>query len=504
MTSSVTAAPPVRRPTIARSASTIALVLILTCQLMVILDATIVTIALPDIRNTLHFSSTSLSWVQNAYSLTFGGLLLLGARAGDILGRRRVFIVGIVLFTAASLLGGLAQSSEWLLAARAAQGVGAAIAAPSTLALLTSSFAEGPARMRAIGLYSAVTSGGASVGLVLGGVLTDWASWRWSLIINVPIGIVLVLLAPRYLPETERQPGRFDLAGAITSTVGMASLVYGFVRAASDGWSDPGTLVAFVAGVTLLALFVMVELRAAQPITPLRMFTSRERSSSYVARLLLVGGMFGMFFFMTQYLQGVRDYSALKAGFAFLPMTVALFAMVRTVPKYIARIGAKQLMVVGVGLALVSMIWLSRITSHTQYFPGIVLPMFLLGLGMGVAFIPLTTASLAGVEPRDAGAASGLVNVMQQVGGALGLGILVTVFGTAKSNAAHHPVAGLSPVAEQHHETAHAIAAAFTGSAVFLALTFAVIVFAIRVRPAPVEAAAAMTPAEATEATEAV
>jgi EmrB/QacA subfamily drug resistance transporter len=502
MTSSLTAAPPARRANVARGASTIALALILTCQLMVILDATIVTIALPDIQNTLHFSPTSLSWVQNAYSLTFGGLLLLGARAGDILGRRRVLMAGIVLFTAASLLGGLAQSAEWLLAARAAQGVGAAIAAPSTLALLTSSFPEGPERMKAIGLYSAVSSGGASVGLVLGGMLTDWTSWRWSLFINVPIGVLLVLLAPRYLPETDRQPGRFDLAGAITSTLGMSLLVYGFVRAASDGWSNPLTVTAFVAGAALLALFVNVEMRASQPITPLRMFASRERSSSYVARLLLVGGMFGMFFFMTQFLQDVRNYSPLKAGFAFLPMTVALFAMVRIVPKIIARIGAKQLMVAGVGMAVISMIWLSRIGSSTQYWPEIVLPMFLLGLGMGVAFIPLTTASLAGVEPRDAGAASGLVNVMQQVGGALGLGILVTVFGTARHNAEHHPVAGLSAVTQQHHETAHAIAAVFTGSAVFMALTFLVIVFAIRVRPPRVEAAAAITPAEAEEAVE--
>jgi EmrB/QacA subfamily drug resistance transporter len=499
MTSSLTAAPLARRAPV-RGASTIALALILTCQLMVILDATIVTIALPDIRADLHFSATSLSWVQNAYSLTFGGLLLLGARAGDILGRRRVLIAGIVLFTAASFVGGLAHSAEWLLAARAAQGVGAAIAAPSTLALLTSSFPEGPARLRAIGLYSAVSAGGASVGLVLGGMLTDWASWRWSLFINVPIGIALVLLAPRYLPETEGQPGRFDLAGAITSTLGMSAVVYGFVRAASDGWGDTFTVGAFVAGAALLTAFVLVEMRATQPITPLRMFASRERSGSYITRLLLVGGMFGMFFFMTQFLQGVRDYSPIKAGVAFLPMTVALFAMVRVVPKVIARIGAKQLMVVGAGLALLSMVWLSRMTADTQYWPEIVVPMFLLGLGMGIAFIPLTTASLAGVEPRDAGAASGLVNVMQQVGGALGLGILVTVFGTAKRDADHHPVAGLSPVAQQHHETAHAIASAFTGSAVFLALAFVVIILAIRVRPPRVEAAVAMSRAEAVEA----
>ncbi|GAA2760895.1 MFS transporter [Actinopolymorpha rutila] len=462
-----------------RHATTFALVLILACQLMIILDATIVTIALPTISGSLHFSPTNLSWVQNIYSLAFGGLLLLGARAGDLLGRRRVFVAGITVFTLASFLGGLAVSAEWLLAARAAQGIGAAIAAPSTLALLTSSFPEGPQRLRAIGLYSAVSSGGASVGLVLGGILTDWVSWRWSLFINIPIGVAIILLAPRFLPETERRQGHFDLAGAVTSTLGMSSVVYGLVRAASDGWSDTVTLVAFVLGAALLAAFVRTERRAEHPITPLRLFADRERSASYVARLLLVGGMFGMFFFLTQYLQGVRDYSPVKAGFAFLPMTVGLFAMVRIVPRLVPRLGGRRLMIVGTAVALTSMAFLSRLSSTSQYFPHIVVPMVFLGLGIGIVFIPLTTASLAGVEPRDAGAASGLVNVTQQVGGALGLGILVTLFGTASRHAAGHPV-GASPLAVQHHTLAEAIATAFTGSTVFLALTLAVIVIAIR------------------------
>jgi EmrB/QacA subfamily drug resistance transporter len=480
---------PVRRRSVRPSRSSIGaalvLVVILTGQLMIMLDATIVTIALPKISDSLHFSPTSLSWVQNAYTLTFGGLLLLGARAGDILGRRRMFMVGIGLFTLTSLLGGLAQSSGELLAARAAQGIGAAIAAPSTLALLTSRFTEGPDRLRAFGLYGAVSSGGASVGLVAGGVLTDWLSWRWGLFINVPIGIALILLTPRYLPETPRQPGRFDLAGAVTSTLGMASLVYGFVRAASDGWGDTGTALSFIVGVALLAMFVMVELRAEQPITPLHLFASRQRSASYVARLLLVGGMFGMFFFLTQYLQLVRDYSPLKAGFAFLPMTVALFASVRTVPKLIPRVGGMRFLLSGIALGLLSMVWLTRISAGTQYFPSIVVPMTLLGLGLGVAMIPLTNMAMVGVEPRDAGAASGLVNVMQQVGGSLGLGLLVTVFGTASRSAAKHPLPGVSAHVERHHELAHAIAMAFTGSAIFLACTLAVIVFAARVRPAP-------------------
>jgi MFS family permease len=237
MTSTSLARTPVReQPSISRAGSALVLAVILAGQLMIMLDATIVTIALPKIRGTLGFSSTSLSWVQNAYTLTFGGFLLLGARAGDILGRRRMFMIGIGVFTLSSLLGGLAQTGSELLTARAVQGIGAAIAAPSTLALLTSRFTEGPDRLRAIGLYGAVSSGGASVGLVAGGMLTDWLSWRWGLFINVPIGIALILLSPRYLPETPRQPGRFDLAGAVTSTLGMASLVYGFVRATRARW----------------------------------------------------------------------------------------------------------------------------------------------------------------------------------------------------------------------------------------------------------------------------
>ncbi len=314
-------------------------------------------------------------------------------------------------------------------------------------------------------------------------MLTDWVSWRWALFVNVPIGLALMWLAPRHLPETKRRYGRFDLAGAITSTFGISALVYGFVRAASNGWSDPLTRGAFIVGLALLAIFLVVELRAEQPITPLRLFASRERSGSYLARLLLVGGMFGMFFFLTQFLQGVRGYSPLEAGIAFLPMTIALFAMVRIVPRLIPRLGGKRLMVGGASVALASMAWLSRISASSDYLPDIVVPMLLLGLGIGVAFIPLTVASLAGVDPRDAGAASGLVNVTQQVGGALGLGILVTMFGTASRHAAEHPNPGSSEVAQQHDQLAHAIAVAFTGSAVFLALTFAVIVVAIRSKP---------------------
>ena len=407
------------------------LAIILGCYLMVVLDASVVITALPDIRTDLGFSPASLSWVQNIYALAFGGLLLLGARAGDLLGRRQVFVIGITIFTAASMLGGLAQSETWLLAARAIQGVGAAIAAPSTLALLTISFPEGSERTRAIALYSAVASAGASIGLILGGMLTTWISWRWSLFINVPIGVVLVSLAPRYLPETERHTGEFDIGGAATSTLGMSALVYGLVRAAETSWGDSVVLISFAVAAAMLAAFVAIEKRARQPITPLRLFKSRERVGAYATRLLMVGAMFGMFFYLTQFLQGAEGYSALKAGLAFLPVTLTIFAMVKVVPKLLGRVGPFRVLIGGLALALIGLLWLSRITAGTDYWTGIALPMLLVGGGMGLAFTPLTQAAMQGVDNHDAGAASGLVNVFQQLGSTIGIGVLVTVFAAA-------------------------------------------------------------------------
>jgi EmrB/QacA subfamily drug resistance transporter len=407
------------------------LAIILGCYLMVVLDASVVITALPDIRTDLGFSPASLSWVQNIYALAFGGLLLLGARAGDLLGRRQVFIIGITIFTAASMLGGLAQSETWLLAARAIQGVGAAIAAPSTLALLTVSFPEGSERTRAIALYSAVASAGASIGLVLGGLLTSAISWRWSLFINVPIGVVLVSLAPRYLPETERHTGEFDLAGAATSTLGMSALVYGLVRAAETSWGDGVALISFAVAALMLAAFVTIEKRARQPITPLRLFADRERVGAYATRLLMVGAMFGMFFYLTQFLQGAEGFSALKAGLAFLPVTLTIFSMVKVVPKLLGRVGPFRVLIGGLALALVGLLWLSRISPSTDYWSGVALPMLLVGGGMGLAFTPLTQAAIQGVDHHDAGAASGLVNVFQQLGSTIGIGVLVTVFAAA-------------------------------------------------------------------------
>jgi EmrB/QacA subfamily drug resistance transporter len=445
------------------------LAIILGCYLMVVLDASVVITALPDIRLDLGFSPAGLSWVQNIYALAFGGLLLLGARMGDLLGRRQVFIGGITLFTVASMLGGLAQSETWLLAARALQGVGAAIAAPSTLALLTVSFPEGSERTRAIALYSAVASAGASIGLVLGGMLTSWISWRWSLFINVPIGIVLVSLAPRYLPETERHTGKFDLAGAATSTLGMSALVYGLVRAAETSWGDAVALGSFAAAALMLAAFVAIERRAPQPITPLRLFASRERVGAYAARLLMVGAMFGMFFYLTQFLQGAEGYSALKAGLSFLPVTVTIFAMVKVVPRLLGRIGPELTLVGGLVLALVGLLWLSPISTTTDYWTGIALPMLLIGGGMGLAFTPLTQAAIAGVDHHDAGAASGLVNVFQQLGSTIGIGLLVTVYAAASEGS------GAKALAE-------GVPSTITVSAALIALALAVVIGVMRPR----------------------
>ncbi len=479
ITQPATALPPPARH---RDRRGIALAVVLCAQLMIILDLTVVNIALPSIAHSLHFSAPSLAWVLNAYSLTFGGLLLLGGRAGDILGRRRMFLYGIAVFTGASLAGGLATSAAWLLAARAVQGAGGAIASPAVLATIVSGFPEGRERTRALSIFTAVMMGGASLGLVLGGMMTQWASWRWVFFINVPIGVAVILAARHVLPESSRQPGRFDIVGALTSTAGMSALVYAFIRAASSGWADRLTLAAFSAAAALLAAFVVTEARSPQPITPLRLFADRSRSASYVARLLLVAGMFGMFFFLTQYIQEILTFSPLRAGIAFVPMTGALFAVSRLAPRLIARFGPKPLMVAGLLPVVVGMTWLARISPGTDYVHGILGPMLLLGAGMGVTFVPLTMASLAGVRVEDSGAGSSMVNVTQQVGGALGLAILVTVFGGADKTVTRHSLSGSGSVSRVHQVLTHAMASSFGAAAIFDLCALLVILLAIRMQ----------------------
>jgi EmrB/QacA subfamily drug resistance transporter len=436
---------------------------------------------------------------MNGYTLTFGGLLLLGGRMGDIYGRRRTFLAGIVIFTLASLAGGLANSAGMLLAARAAQGVGGALASPAVLALVVSGFAEGRERTRALAIYSGVVTGGGSLGLVLGGLITQWMSWRWVLFINVPIGIAVVIAAPLFVAETPAaaragRAGIPDLGGAFTSTAGVAALVYGFIRAAGNGWGDHAGWGAFGLAAVLLSAFVVTEARVAQPILPLRLFADRSRSASYVARLLVVAGMFSMFYFGTLLLQDVLGFSPLRAGVAFLPLTLMLFGASRLAPRMLPYFGGKLLIVAGLIPMIAGMAWLSRVSPGTAYWSGVFPPMFLVGLGGGVLFVPLTAASLAGVRQQDSGAASSMVNVMQQVGGSLGLAVLVAVFGTASRAAAARPsaaVAAAPALARRHYELAHGMSAAFAVAALFDLATLLLVIIAIRDTPVPATPAAA-------------
>jgi EmrB/QacA subfamily drug resistance transporter len=485
--SSASAAVALRRPGRSRPRGHrgLALVIMLSAQLMIILDLTVVNIALPHIQTGLHFSAAGLSWVLNAYTLTFGGLLLLGGRAGDILGRRRMFLAGIALFTVSSLAGGLATTAWWLLSARALQGVGGALASPAVLALVVGSFPEGRERTRALSIYSAVAMGGASLGLVLGGVITEWVSWRWVLFVNVPVGIAVLAVTPLFITESPRQPGRFDLTGAVTSITGMTALVYAFIRAASNGWGDRLTLAAFAVAAVMLGAFLLTESRARQPITPLRLFASPARAGSYLARLLLVAGMFGMFFFLTQFVQDILGFSPLAAGFAFLPMTLTVFGVSRAAPRLLPRFGATRLMVAGMLPVIGGMAWLAQVSAQSTYLGGVLGPMLLIGAGMGVVFVPLTIVSLAGVAPADSGAASSMVNVMQQVGGSLGLAILVTVFGTAYRAEARHLGPAASRAGGVHQLLIHGMSAAFTVAAIFDVCVLLVILLTSRSRPAP-------------------
>lgn len=411
------------------------LAIILASYTMIVLDISIVIAALPKIQQTLSVTATELSWVQNAYTLAFGSLLLLGARAGDILGRRRMFMIGVGLFTVASLAVGLAQSGPWLIASRAAQGVGAAVLAPSTLALLSTSFAEGRERTRAVAYYAAVAGVAASVGLVLGGVVTDLVSWRVGFFINVPVGAALAWAAPRYIAESERRSGELDVAGGASSTIGMTALVYGIVRSAETGWSDSITIVCLAIAVAMIAFFIFNESRAPQPVMPLRLFASAERSGAYAARFLFLGAMVSFWFFTTQNLQRVLGYSAIQAGLAFLPTTIPNFAAAMAVPKLTQRLGNGRLLAMSLGAAIVGMWWLSRAGADTSYLSGVALPMVLIGIGQGGSLGPLTASGIAGVQPKDAGAAGGVVNVAHQIGGSLGLGVLIAVFTAADTPA---------------------------------------------------------------------
>jgi len=493
----------------------VALLVIATAQLMVVLDATIVNVALPHVQQALGFSGSGLEWVVNAYAVTFGGLLLLGGRAGDILGRRRVFVFGLLLFSAASLLGGFATSEWWLLTARAVQGVGGAVIAPTALALITTNFPEGEERNRAFGVYAAMAGAGSAVGLLLGGILTTYVSWRWVLFVNVPIGIVVAAAAPRVLAESPRRPGRIDVAGAVTGTGGVALLVYGLSKAATgpDGvshWGDAQVLVSLAASVVLLISFVLIERRSSRPLLPLRVLADRNRSGAYLIMLCVSTGLFGLFFFLTLFIQNVLHYSAIRSGIAYLPFAIGVVVASALASQLVPRIGPRPLILAGAAAIAGGMFWFSQLTEHSGYTGQLLGPMLLSSFGLGLVFVPLALVALHNVAERDSGVASSLLNTAQQVGGAIGLALLGTVAWTTVANSARTQVAHAAkagqpvpkpgtplPASIYDHALAVGFSRAFAVAAGIGLLALIIAIATIRVRrqdlsgavPAPPEAA---------------
>jgi EmrB/QacA subfamily drug resistance transporter len=424
-------------------------ILLLAClaQFMVILDVSVVNVALPAIRSALRFSEQDLQWVVNAYTVTFAGFLLLGGRAADLLGRRRVFVSGLALFALASLAGGFAGSQALLIAARAAQGLGGAIIAPASLSILTTTFEEGAARNRAVGIWGAMGGAGGAAGVLLGGVLTDLLSWRWILFVNVPIGLAAVVLSQRYIPESrDRSDARrsFDLAGAITATLGLSVLVLGIVRTDVTGWGSPATLGLMAAGAALLAIFVAIEGRiASSPLMPLRIYSSRTLSAANVVVLLIGAAVFAMWFFLSLYLQQVLGYSPIRAGLAFLPMTLCIVAGSTLASRAVTRVGPKPMLVAGMIAIALGLLGFTRLAADGSYLGDVLAPSLLVAIGIGLAFVPVTIAAVAGVAPSEAGLASGLVNTSRLVGGALGLAILAALATSRTNSNLRHAGAGV-------------------------------------------------------------
>jgi EmrB/QacA subfamily drug resistance transporter len=418
--------------------------LVLVGQFMVVLDASIVNVALPSIQRDLHFSTSSLQWVVNAYTLTFAGFLLLGGRAADLFGRRRIFLVGLGVFTAASLLGGLAQNEAWLITARAVQGLGAAILAPATLTILTATFAEGPARARALGAWSAVSAAGASAGALFGGVLTEFLSWRWILFVNVPIGVIALAAARRYVPESraELTHRHLDLAGAVTVTAGLVSIVYAIVRTETYSWGSAQVLVPLAVGLVFIAAFLYLQARVSKaPLVPLRIFRSRSVSGANAVMFLMFGALFGSWYFETLYMQHVLGYSPLQAGVAFLPQTLLIAAGAQLVSKLVSRVGPRPLILLGTLVAASGLAWMTRITPDSTFLAGLFGPFVLIGLGMGLTVTPVAVAGTAGVPAAEAGLASGLLNTSRTVGASIGLAALATLAANRTSGVlkAHPP-----------------------------------------------------------------
>ena len=468
----------------ARSANRWAtLVVVCLAQFMVVLDATIVNVALPSIQRGLHFANADLQWVINSYTLMFGGFLLLGGRAADFFGRRRLFVAGVAVFSGASLLNGLATSSEMLILGRGLQGLGGAMVSPAALSIITTTFREGPERTKALGVWSAIAAGGSAVGLLLGGVLTDLLSWEWCFFVNVPVGIAAIAAALRFVPAhlAENKPRSIDMAGAVSVTSGLVVLVYAIVKAQAWGFGSVRTLALAAVAVALLASFVAIELRSKAPLVRLNIFRIRSLTGANTVMSLVVAGMFSMFFFVTLYVQDTLHYSPMKAGLSFLPVTAMIMIGAGIAQQGISRLGARVQTVIGIGTATVGMFLLTGMAWNGTYAADVLPGLLFIGLGMGMTFVPITLMATTNVHGDDQGLASGLLNTSQQVGGALGLAILSTVaFNHTSSQLAglgHAPTA-----AERSAALVGGYTTAFTVGGILMTTGVALILLLIRRR----------------------
>ena len=407
----------------------LALVLLCMAQFVVVVDASITNVALPTIGEALTFSQDNLSWVVNAYVLTFGGFLLLGGRLADLLGRRRIFIAGLVVFALASLVGGLAESEGTLIAARAVQGLGAALLSPAALSIVTTTFSDGAERNKALGVWGAVAGAGGAAGVLLGGILTEYAGWEWVLWVNVPIGIGAALLAPRLILESraDHETRHFDAAGAVSVTAGLSILVYALVEAPDAGWGSSQTIGLLAASLALIGLFVAIERRSASPLMPFSIFRNRTLTGANVVGILTGASLFSMFFFISLYMQNVLGFSAIEAGLAYLPLAVSIIIAAGVASVLVTRVGYKPILAIGMAFVSGGLIWFSQISADGSFLADVLGPSLLAAIGLGLAFVPQTIAAVSGVSDREAGLASGLINTSQQVGGALGLAVLASV-----------------------------------------------------------------------------
>ncbi len=460
------------------------LVLVIAClaQFMVVLDNTIVNVALPDIQRGLNFSPANLQWVVDAYTLTFGGFLMLGGRAADLLGRRRLFVAGVALFSAASLLNGFAQDSTWLIVGRGLQGLGGAMVSPAALSIIMTTFQDNRERTRALGVWSAIAATGSAFGLILGGVLTDLVSWRWNFFVNVPVGVFAIMLAYRFVPESRADLGhrRFDAFGASTVTGGLLLVVFGIVKAEAWGWGSPKTLGVLLAGLAMLAIFVYSEARNPAPLVKLSIFKIRTISAANLAMLLVASGLFGFFFFASLYVQDILGYSPLKAGLAFLPASAGIMIGAGISQGLIPRLGPRNVAVAGLALATGGMVVLTQLPIHGSYVSNLLTGLVPLSIGLGLVFVPVTLLATGGVSAEDSGLASGLFNSAQQVGGSLGLAILSTLAAshTASLLQSGHGLSTASVTAAKlsgYH-------VAFTAAAIMLGLAAVLLLVLLRKR----------------------